>query len=108
MSGNEIRKEKSPQELEAMQSAQQPDTLEIDESKLVDRRQLDDAAQYLAGHDDFGPLTPEKEKAIVRKIDAWMIPLVKIFLPGTYLPRIANTKYPTSYCLPPPLEQWTK
>ncbi|OIW28286.1 MFS general substrate transporter [Coniochaeta ligniaria NRRL 30616] len=45
----------------------------MDKSKLAD---LDDAAQYLAGHDEFGPMTPEKEKAIVRKLDAWMIPLL--------------------------------
>jgi len=83
MSATEIRKEKSPGELEAVQSTQQADTSEFDKSKHMDERQLDDAAQYLAGHDEFGPLTPEKEKAIVRKIDAWMLPLVKLFLPGT-------------------------
>lgn len=37
---------------------------------------LDEAATFLANADAFPPMTPEMEKRIVKKIDAWMIPLV--------------------------------
>lgn len=45
-------------------------------TKDVDDRALDEAAKYLANHEEFGPMTPEQEKKIVKKIDSWMIPLV--------------------------------
>lgn len=45
-------------------------------AKIVDDRALDEAAKYLANHEEFGPMTPEQERKIVKKIDAWMIPLV--------------------------------
>ncbi|KAI1100536.1 MFS general substrate transporter [Jackrogersella minutella] len=48
----------------------------VGETKTVDDRALDEAAKYLANHEEYGPMTPEQEKAIVRKIDAWMIPLL--------------------------------
>ena len=48
-----------------------------DMKPVVGHEELDEAATYLAGHEEFGPLTPEKEKALVRKIDAWMLPLVR-------------------------------
>lgn len=38
---------------------------------------LDEAATFLANADAFPPMTPEMEKKIVKKIDAWMIPLVR-------------------------------
>lgn len=44
--------------------------------KHVDDRALDEAARYLATTEEYGPMTPEMEKKIVKKIDAWMIPLV--------------------------------
>ncbi|EON97374.1 putative allantoate permease protein [Phaeoacremonium minimum UCRPA7] len=44
-------------------------------SKSLDDRVLDEAAKYLATTNDYGPMTPEQEKKIVKKIDAWMIPL---------------------------------
>lgn len=47
-------------------------------SKTVDDGTLDEAAKYLANHEEFGPMTPEQEKKIVKKIDAWMIPLVSL------------------------------
>ena len=53
-------------------SANQGETL-----KTVDDRALDEAARYIATHDEFGPMTPEKEKEIVRKIDLCVVPLVK-------------------------------
>ncbi|KXH36163.1 hypothetical protein CNYM01_12079 [Colletotrichum nymphaeae SA-01] len=37
---------------------------------------LDEAATFLANADAFPPMTPEMEKNIVKKIDAWMIPLL--------------------------------
>ncbi|KAI1657594.1 MFS general substrate transporter [Daldinia decipiens] len=45
-------------------------------TKTVDDRALDEAAKYLANHEEFGLMTPEQEKKIVKKIDAWMIPLL--------------------------------
>lgn len=45
-------------------------------SKTIDDGALDEAAKYLANHEEFGPMTPEQEKKIVKKIDSWMIPLV--------------------------------
>lgn len=42
---------------------------------LVDNN-IDEAAKYLAGERQYPPLTPEKEKRLRKKIDAWMIPLV--------------------------------
>lgn len=37
---------------------------------------LDEAAEFLANANNYPPMTPEMEKKIVKKIDAWMIPLV--------------------------------
>lgn len=37
----------------------------------------DPAAQFLATVGPFPPMTPEQEKKLVRKIDRWMIPLVR-------------------------------
>lgn len=45
--------------------------------KTTDDRALDEAAKYLAHTEGYGPMTPEKEKQIVKKIDAWMIPMVR-------------------------------
>lgn len=37
---------------------------------------LDDAARFIAAHaDSYPPMTPEIEKRIKKKIDAWLIPL---------------------------------
>lgn len=49
-------------------------------SKVVDDGTLDEAAKYLADHEQYGPMTPEQEKKIVKKIDAWMIPLVSLVI----------------------------
>jgi hypothetical protein len=57
--------------------------------KSVDDGALDEAAMYLANTDNFGPMTPEKEKAIVKKIDSWMIPLVS--LPAAIVKRGSDT-----------------
>ncbi|KAI1473392.1 MFS general substrate transporter [Daldinia eschscholtzii] len=51
-------------------------TMAGETAKTVDDRALDEAAKYLANHEEFGPMTPEQEKKIVKKIDAWMIPLL--------------------------------
>lgn len=46
--------------------------------KALNDRVVDDAARYLASATHFGPLTPEREKKLRKKIDAWMIPLVRL------------------------------
>lgn len=38
---------------------------------------MDGAARFVAAHQDLPPMTPEIEKRIKKKIDAWMIPLVR-------------------------------
>lgn len=40
---------------------------------------IDDAAKFLAGAraEQYPPLTPEREKRLRKKIDSWMIPLVR-------------------------------
>lgn len=40
---------------------------------------IDDAAKYLTDTraEQFQPLTPEREKRLRKKIDSWMIPLVR-------------------------------
>lgn len=52
---------------------------EITTGKGLDDDVVDDAAKYLANTavSRFPPLTPEGEKKLRRKIDAWMIPLVR-------------------------------
>ncbi|KAI1459737.1 MFS general substrate transporter [Annulohypoxylon moriforme] len=45
-------------------------------TKMANDNTLDEAAVYLANHEEFGPMSPEQEKAIVKKIDSWMIPLL--------------------------------
>lgn len=37
----------------------------------------DRVAQFVAEHQDYPPMTPEMEKRIKKKIDAWIIPLVR-------------------------------
>lgn len=38
---------------------------------------MDDAVRFVAAHQDLPPMTPEIEKRIKKKIDGWMIPLVR-------------------------------
>jgi hypothetical protein len=47
-------------------------------SKLAEEA-IDDAAKYLTDTraEQFRPLTPEREKRLRKKIDSWMIPLVR-------------------------------
>lgn len=52
-------------------SAQQGQTL-----RTTEGRALDEAARYVATHDEFGPMTPAQEKEIVKKIDFHVVPLV--------------------------------
>lgn len=42
----------------------------------------DRVAQFVAEHQNYPPMTPEMEKRIKKKIDAWIIPLVRI--PSAY------------------------
>lgn len=48
-------------------------------TKNLDDRAVDEAARYLATTrgSQHSPLTPDKEKKLRRKIDSWMIPLVR-------------------------------
>jgi hypothetical protein len=41
---------------------------------------LDDAARFLATAESYPPLTSERERQLVRKLDRWMIPLVSPML----------------------------
>lgn len=36
---------------------------------------VDQAAEFIAAHLEYPTMTPEKERSIKRKIDAWIIPL---------------------------------
>lgn len=47
-------------------------------AKNTDDNTLDEAAKYLANANtgQHAPLTPEREKKLLRKIDSWIIPLV--------------------------------
>lgn len=49
----------------------------IDKAKADASGANDAAAQFLATVGPFPPMTPEEEKKLVRKIDRWMIPLVR-------------------------------
>lgn len=47
--------------------------------KTPDDNNLDEAAKYLANANaaQYAPLTPDREKKLRKKIDSWMIPLVR-------------------------------
>ncbi|KAI1137724.1 MFS general substrate transporter [Hypoxylon sp. FL0543] len=45
-------------------------------TEIIDDSSLDEAGRYLANHEKFGPMTAGQEKAIVKKIDSWMIPML--------------------------------
>ena len=49
-------------------------SISVDNGKLDDVPQ-DEAARFVAAHADYPPMTPEMEKRIKKKIDAWIIPL---------------------------------
>ncbi|KAH6890644.1 major facilitator superfamily domain-containing protein [Thelonectria olida] len=49
------------------------DTTEIDINN--DAKVQGEAAKFVAAHQDYPPMTPEIEKRVKKKIDAWMIPL---------------------------------
>lgn len=57
----------------------EPTVVVAAESEPIQDDNLDEAAAYLAEHTEFGPLTPELEKKLVRKIDMWIIPMVSEF-----------------------------
>lgn len=38
----------------------------------------DRLAKFVAEHQGYPPMTPEMEKRIKKKIDAWIIPLVRV------------------------------
>lgn len=40
-------------------------------------KEADQAAQFLARIGPFPPMAPEQEKKLVRKIDRWMVPMVR-------------------------------
>lgn len=52
---------------------------EITTAKTLDENVVDEAAKYLANTRDsqYPPLTPDREKKLRKKIDSWMIPLVR-------------------------------
>lgn len=65
---------------DSKEDALQPVTSTVvgETAKMANDSTLDEAAVYLANHEEFGPMTPEQEKVIVKKIDSWMIPLVSL------------------------------
>jgi hypothetical protein len=63
---------------------------EVADLKGASNRELDEAAKYLAGHDEYGPMSPEMEKKLVKKIDAWILPLVS---PASCLQSTARTSF---------------
>lgn len=78
--GNGVVRPDQESTKEATQEIIQPNrpavASEVGESKSMDTKELDEAANFVAEHEESGSLTPEEEKRLVRKIDAWMIPLV--------------------------------
>jgi hypothetical protein len=50
---------------------------DVEATEGRDEKVLDETARYLANAaEEYGPMTPEMEKRIVKKIDSWIIPLV--------------------------------
>lgn len=49
----------------------------IDKAKVDASAADDPAAHFLTTVGPFPPMTPEQEKRLVRKMDRWMIPLVR-------------------------------
>lgn len=45
------------------------------DGKVAVHDAADQAAQFIAAHADYPPMTPEMEKKVKKKIDAWIIPL---------------------------------
>lgn len=73
MSFNNKVPEINPKELELKET---PETTIVGESEAVKDDRFDEAALYLAEHTEFGEMTPDQEKKLVRKIDSWLLPLV--------------------------------
>lgn len=73
---------------------------------------IDEAAKYLAKERQYPPLTPEREEKLRRKIDSWMIPLVRFSsisqTPYQYDHKANGGKLPPSYFSQPLLELSTK
>ncbi|KAK8078690.1 major facilitator superfamily domain-containing protein [Apiospora phragmitis] len=63
--------DKTDEAVHPVSSAHQGETL-----KTVEDGALDEAARYIATQDEFGLMTPEKEKLIVKRIDFYVVPLL--------------------------------
>lgn len=72
-------KEDDPGAVHRITSHDQGET-EPTAAKTLDENVVDEAAKYLASTRDgqYAPLTPEMEKKLRKKIDSWMIPLVRV------------------------------
>lgn len=76
MSASKSEKDGAPEE-NAIKPQSSISQGHMETTKGLDENTLDDAARYLANAaEDYGPMTPEMEKRIVKKIDSWIIPLV--------------------------------
>ncbi|KAK9413001.1 putative Major facilitator superfamily (MFS) profile domain-containing protein [Seiridium unicorne] len=71
MAETNSKDQKMDNPIQPVTSAAEGETL-----KTTDDTVLDEAAKYLANTEEYGLMTPEKEKEIVKKIDAWMIPML--------------------------------
>lgn len=49
--------------------------MSVRNGKIESDEPADQAARFIAAHADYPPMTPEMEKRIKKKIDAWIIPL---------------------------------
>lgn len=47
----------------------------VHDSKIESDEPAGQAAKFIAAHADYVPMTPEMEKKIKKKLDAWLIPL---------------------------------
>lgn len=71
---------KEEQEIDRTISIDQGET-ESATAKHSDSNTLDEAATYLAGERPYAPLTAARERQLRKKIDSWMIPLVRQSFP---------------------------
>lgn len=86
---------------------------EVEEAahKTPEDDNLDEAAKYLANASagQYAPLTADREKMLRKKIDSWMIPLVRAYS-HEYIckDKVLLTLTRNSFCLLPRSELWTK
>ncbi|CAH0004485.1 unnamed protein product [Clonostachys byssicola] len=68
-------KDSEPRPSDIAPGAKDTANISVHNGKMDDDETRDQAAKFIAAHADYPPMTPEMEKKIKRKIDAWLIPL---------------------------------